>query len=273
MTSDASREDGFFIGYAPVPSALRRFIAAILFGLAVGVLCLGVLLAAGRRDPGSGEWRWDEGLVTLRGILELRPTPILHLFETPDGPQRGTLLLVEEGKHALSGIDPALEGQPVELGGTFLVRDGVRMVEVASYGDNRPHAYRSTATDGWATAIGELATVGLGHVRLSGEIADSKCHLGAMRPGNGKTHTGCAVLCLLGGIPPVLVVPPARPDASPAVYVLVDPNGRLIPEAEVDGLVGGMVTVEGEAERRGDLLFLRLALMGESGRVVPRPRS
>lgn len=46
----------------------------------------------------------------------------------------------------------------------------------------------------------------LGHVRLTGEIVDSKCYFGVMNPGNGKVHRDCAVRCISGGIPPAFLV-------------------------------------------------------------------
>lgn len=42
-------------------------------------------------------------------------------------------------------------------------------------------------------------------VTLDGELVDSKCYLGTMKPGDGKTHKSCAILCLRGGIPPLFV--------------------------------------------------------------------
>ena len=43
-------------------------------------------------------------------------------------------------------------------------------------------------------------------VTLRGEIVDSKCFLGVMVPGAGRTHKECASLCVRGGIPPALFV-------------------------------------------------------------------
>ena len=50
-----------------------------------------------------------------------------------------------------------------------------------------------------------LMPTSLGVATLRGEIVDSKCYLGAMKPGDQKTHKACATLCIRGGIPPVLV--------------------------------------------------------------------
>ena len=62
---------------------------------------------------------------------------------------------------------------------------------------------------------------------LFGEITDPKCYLGAMKPGTGLTHRGCAALCISGGIPPLFVV--ERGDNLPSrMLVLVDANGASI---------------------------------------------
>jgi hypothetical protein len=44
-------------------------------------------------------------------------------------------------------------------------------------------------------AIALLDQSDRGPVELTGEIVDSKCFLGVMVPGSGKTHKECASLC------------------------------------------------------------------------------
>ena len=46
----------------------------------------------------------------------------------------------------------------------------------------------------------------LGVTVLTGELVDTKCYYGVMRPAVGKVHRACAVRCLSGGIPPGLLV-------------------------------------------------------------------
>ncbi|MCB1158410.1 MAG: hypothetical protein H7A25_15285 [Leptospiraceae bacterium] len=43
-------------------------------------------------------------------------------------------------------------------------------------------------------------------IQFTGEIVDSKCALGAMSPGEGKSHRICAIQCIKNGIPPLLKV-------------------------------------------------------------------
>jgi len=46
----------------------------------------------------------------------------------------------------------------------------------------------------------------LGQVELEGELVDTKCWLGVMRPATGKVHRACAARCLSGGVPPGLLI-------------------------------------------------------------------
>ena len=96
----------------------------------------------------------------------------------------------------------------------------------------------------------------LGVHTLVGEIVDSKCWLGVMNPGNLRTHRACATLCIRGGIPPILVVRDG--EGRTLKPLLVGPAGEALNEAVLP-LVALPVEVEGELERRDDLLVLRAA--------------
>jgi hypothetical protein len=97
-------------------------------------------------------------------------------------------------------------------------------------------------------------TISLGRQVFRGEIVDSKCWLGVMNPGALTPHRACAVRCLSGGIPPILLV--RRPDGPPLHLLLADANGRPINDRILD-LVAEPVTVEGELIQQGPLLVLR----------------
>ena len=97
--------------------------------------------------------------------------------------------------------------------------------------------------------------VPLGRHRLRGEIIDSKCFLGAMRPGQGKVHKACATLCLMGGIPPMFAV--YREDAPADLLLLAGPDGGPLPDALLDD-TAGYISVAGELWQRDDLLVFRV---------------
>jgi hypothetical protein len=93
-----------------------------------------------------------------------------------------------------------------------------------------------------------------GLVTLVGEIVDSKCFMGVMKPGNLKTHRACAARCVSGGIPPVLVV---RDEKGRASYLLLtDADGRRVNERVLDRIAEPL-EITGRLRRHGDLLELR----------------
>ncbi|MEZ5314225.1 MAG: hypothetical protein R2862_11570 [Thermoanaerobaculia bacterium] len=71
------------------------------------------------------------------------------------------------------------------------------MLEVTGYSDLGPTGESVPST---------TPAIPLGEFRLRGEIVDSKCFLGVMKPGSGKAHRDCAVRCISGGAPPLFVL-------------------------------------------------------------------
>jgi hypothetical protein len=89
---------------------------------------------------------------------------------------------------------------------------------------------------------------------LHGEIVDSKCYLGAMKPGGGKTHKACAMRCIAGGIPPMLVTRDGV--GHETFYLLIAPDSGVANEA-VYPFVGDRVEVTGSVEQFDDVVVLR----------------
>jgi hypothetical protein len=82
---------------------------------------------------------------------------------------------------------------------------------------------------------------------LRGEIVDSKCFLGVMVPGQGKTHRACASLCLRGGLPPALLV--EADDGAARLVLLVTRSGDPIDPAVAADAAGEPIAVRGELAR------------------------
>ena len=98
------------------------------------------------------------------------------------------------------------------------------------------------------------ARISLGRRTFIGEIVDSKCFLGVMNPGQLKPHRACAVRCISGGVPPVLLV--RQTDGTARYLLLVAPDGQPVNQRVLD-LVAEPVEITGEVERQGELLVLR----------------
>ncbi len=228
----------FFVGYMPMPAGLRRFYRIF----APLLLLAGIAFAAGlsASQLGAGQGRWDPyAVANVQGYLSVAPYPVLHL---EDG---GSVLLVRAGKLSADEFADDYDGQFVAVKGAPIKRGGWQMLELSAAGD----------IQAWtpATAFQPPPALAGERVVLAGEIIDSKCFLGVMKPGAGKVHRACAAMCLTGGMPPMLAVTDQHGDRYG--YMLVMPDGEsasrhLVPDVAVP------VTVSGRLEIRGDLTYL-----------------
>ena len=278
-TRNGSREartapHGFYVGYVDeTPPGVSRFGRRAVIGLLLLAAALGGVLALLLE-------RFDEGVFeygTVRdyeGELLVDPHPRLL---TADGPAEG-YLLVGVGKHGLDvNGEPSAPWTPspstkTELSGTLIRNPEAAMLEVHSLelpegaAEGGP-AFEPTARAATATHYSALDSESAGpesevatnviRVRgqtLVGEIVDTKCYLGAMKPGRGKPHRDCASLCIRGGIPAALLV---RTEGGERHLVhLLNPQGQPLGR-ELLEWVGEPVEVWGTLRRRDNRLFLR----------------
>ena len=259
--------DEFYIGWqsnAPpgIGSRVRR---AVVFLLALAAV-LGVLLAVPQRSIGVSVFEWGK-VKSFSGILKRQPYPHL-LIPRPDASVgRATYSSYYLVKPFKFGLDPEtanrFDGQRVSLKGTLIYRGNQTMIEVVN--DSIKPAESSAPSPALRAPAAPLresdrvsgspvAPVSLGRQALVGEIVDSKCYLGVMNPGALTPHRACAIRCISGGIPPVLLV---RQTNGPALcFLLVSPDGRPV-NKQVLNLVAESVEIAGEVERQGELLILK----------------
>jgi hypothetical protein len=123
-------------------------------------------------------------------------------------------------------------------------RGGIDMLEVTDLPrETRP-----------GTPFSVPAAEPLGTWRITGELCDGKCWIGWMRPGAGPVHKACANVCLIAGVPPILV---STGEVAGATTLLpLGPDGRMLTDGFRD-LVGVKAVYEGEVSRIGDLLVFR----------------
>ena len=242
----------FYVGWQERPprGVLRRAGAFALVAVLAGLACA-ALIASAQRPFARASFEFGSPRA-FRGILSLRPHPTLRVPRPGTPPGWSRYLLVGPGKRgAGSLLDAGLDGRPVTLMATLIHADGHVALELV------PGSVEELEGVGAAPA-----TEALGPVTLRGEIADSKCHLGVMNPGRRKVHRACAINCLEGGIPPVLLIDPEGPDGTQGwsheaqVVLLVGPGGEPLGDAVLP-LVAVPVAVEGELTREDDLFVLR----------------
>lgn len=241
--------DEFYIGWeAKAAPGIGRIVRkAVIIVLALALVAP-VVLAVSQRMIGVSVFEWGTHK-TFVGIL--RTTPYPHLLVPRPGNADGrlsfsTYYLVAPWKF---GLKPeaiaAFDGKSVSLKGTLIYRGNQTMIEVV------PDSIQATNT---ATVVALPQKIPLGKQTLVGEIVDSKCFLGVMNPGQLTPHRACAIRCISGGVPPVLLV---RQKDGPAIYLLlVSADGKPVNQHVLD-MVAEPIEITGEVERQGELIILR----------------
>jgi len=233
--------DELYVGYLPAaPPRVARFVRRLVPALLVTALAVAALVAVLQAPFARGVFEFGSPR-SVRGTLIERPYPLL----VEDGTTRAALL-VREGKHGASSDGAGLDGRRVELEATRIESPLGRMLEIV------PGTLEGTGTDRTLETPDPVGPV----ANLLGEIVDSKCFLGVMKPGQGKPHRACAARCLSGGIPPQLLVESA--DGSARLLLLATADGGALAPASFLDLVGEPVVASGTVERRAGLLVLRL---------------
>ncbi len=243
-----ARDDGrdtFYVGYAGTTDGpLRAFVRRIAVGLVLAgaVLAVGVALSQRRLPPGTFEF----GKVrSFEGDLWIDPVPLLRV-EGPSG-AGSALLVVGPGKTGPPATARALHGRRVRFEGTLARTGGLTVVELTRPGSLEDVGAPRHPGDDTVRTVGAMTVVG--------ELVDTKCWSGVMRPATGKVHRACAVRCLEGGIPPGVRV--VGPDGASVVVLLAGADGD---PAEVEPQWAALdVEASGVLEIRDGLAVLRAA--------------
>jgi len=241
--------DEFYIGWeTKAAPGIGRTVRKAVIGLLILALLVPIALAVSQRMIGTSVFEWGT-LKNFSGVLQISPYP--HLLVPRPGnaagqPRFSTYYLVAPWKFGLNREALAtLDGQTISLKGTLIYRGNQTMIEVV------PDSIQATNV---ATTSAVPQPISLGKQTLIGEIVDSKCFLGVMNPGQLTPHRACAIRCISGGVPPVLLV---RQKDGPAIYLLlVSADGKPVNKQVLD-LVAEPVEITGEVERQGELLILR----------------
>jgi hypothetical protein len=235
--------DELYVGYEPSapPGVARRVRVAVAVLLALAA-AVALVCAAGQRKLDGRIFEFGAPR-EFRGVVELEPAPALVVTRPGVGAGVSRWLLVAPGKHGARTLLAGLDGRRVRLRATLISRGSETMLEV------QPGAVLPDAA-----AAAPVEVVPLGMLTLRGEIVDSKCHLGVMNPGEGKTHRDCAVRCISGGSPALLR---SRDDAGEARYfLLLGPDGRALGRELLD-FVAEPVEMRGAVERHDGVYVLR----------------
>ena len=216
----------FYVGYLSVPPSIRRHYLLLTPLIIPSGLGVGFLLANSQQSAGNGVWSPSEP-ITLRGIVTTNPYAVIH---TSDG---DAALLVMVGKRGTVPIARPYAGTFVQITGNPIRRGGMIVLE---------HAGPEAIIPATVPAV-EVGTA----VEPAGEIVDTKCFLGVMKPARARFTARAQPLCLKGGMPLMLVT---QSDAGATGYLLVSSadeamSGPLTESAGVPLRISGTVETRG----------------------------
>jgi len=242
-------KDEFYIGWeVKVAPGIGRTVRKAVVAVLTMALLAPVILAVSQRMIGTSVFEWGSHK-SFFGILQTTPYP--HLLVPRPGNASGfsrysTYYLVAPWKFGLDreAIAP-FDGKAVTLQGTLIYRGNQTMIEV------QPGTIRATNS---SAIIALPQSISLGTQTLVGEIVDSKCFLGVMNPGQLTPHRACAIRCISGGVPPVLLV--CQPNGQAIYLLLVSAEGKPVNKQVLD-LVAEPLAITGEVQRQGELLIMR----------------
>ncbi|MEM0895568.1 MAG: hypothetical protein AAGJ79_01690 [Verrucomicrobiota bacterium] len=242
MNEKNKGEEEFFIGWqGKAPEKTGRHLRFLVLGGLLVVLGLAAAIPVWQKTVPK-DAAWDYEVKEFTGVLLKEPTPVLV------GDEGAVWYLVNEFKFGFDmEVAEKFHLKRVSLEGSLISREGQVMIEAF------PQTVKDIGGADGTNPLGEPKQ--LGELTLQGEIVDSKCYLGVMTPGNLKPHRACAINCISGGIPPVLVVRDQKGVAS--YFLLVGADGEAI-NKEVLPLVAEPVEVRGMFEKLGELQILKV---------------
>lgn len=233
----------FFIGWEEKPAAasVQKSKGIALLWLAIGLIAVAVGAALQQGFQAQGKWDFTEQSFT--GVLIADPYPTVVT-------DSGVYYLVLPTKHAVNTADvAALHLNSVEIVGSVIKDPDQPVAMIAVKNADAISSTGSAQADPLQLASAAEPVV------LRGEIIDSKCAFGAMNPATLKPHRACAIACLTGNIPPVLLV---RHDGGTSAthYLLVDDQGNSMKETALE-FAALPIEVSGMVSSIGDWHILR----------------
>lgn len=246
-------EDEFFVGYVDHVSpktrlALKRFVVlGVLF-----LIALAAVFALTQNENKNSSFELTNATL-ITGVYHESPYPMLQVKIAP-GSYKNIVLLGFGKKGAnpyldqLRNEEAILTGKHISIEGNLIYYNGKTLLQITDED-------KVTWADTNSKDSSPLPEAMIQEKEFKGEIIDPKCYFGVMKPGYGKIHRSCAVLCISGGIPPVLVTTDANNNSK--YYLLTDKKGNQL-HKQILAYVGKPSLVKGDVYKLGDWLQLRI---------------
>ncbi len=244
-------KDEFYIGYFNGIGALtRRLLRKYVLVSLLLIIVVAVSFSYLQKPAANGSFDFDSA-TRISGIYHENPYPMLRV--NLDGNEYKDIVLLGFGKF---GANPYLDrireeegnlvNKYVTIEGNLIYYNGKTLLQIEE----------SNKLEIGSMPGSEVAPPNnLGEFTLEGEIVDSKCYFGVMKPGYGKIHRSCAALCISGGIPPVLVS--SEENSIAEYFLLADLKGNPI-NKDILPYIGQPSRLKGQVSELGDWHLLQI---------------
>ena len=253
-------EKDFYVGYfEKAPEKWRAFLLVLVSLIVFGGLFIAFINHFFREPQHAGVS--DSKTVELKGVFIAVPYPML-LVERPIGNASSSTktskkkaisryYIAPPGKKGLSPKAEKWHEKYVSMKGQLIYREDQTMVVTRT---NTIQVIEDP--DKLQAILKKSHTEKVGKFTLRGEIVDSKCFLGQMNPGSGKTHRACATLCIRGGLPPLFVVDSSKIQFNRTYLVLISESERAVNQ-EILNVVAEPLEITGNVIKKDNLYFLK----------------
>ncbi len=219
-----NKNDDFYIGYLEntdrkTKATLKNF---VIIGLLI-LIVIAITFAFTQNNFKNSTFELTTN-TKIMGVYHEMPYPMLKV-KTAENTFKN-ILLIGFGKYSANPFlktirnqVPNLSGSMLSIEGNLIYYNGKTLLQITD--DEKITLVEKTNPQ----RLPETKTL-VNDMELKGEIIDPKCYFGVMKPGKGKIHRSCAVLCISGGIPPVLATTDKNNISE--YYLITDIKGKPI---------------------------------------------
>jgi hypothetical protein len=249
------KNDEFYVSYiddslgSKTKKTLKRFVF-----VAIGIIVLAALVFSFSQKPFKNSTFELTSATKIIGTFHENPYPMLRVEVAKNTFKN--ILLLGFGKSSanpflkkLQNAVKDLNGKTLSIEGNLIYYNGKALIQIT---DDEKVILLKTNTSNkipLKTSISEM--------KLQGEIIDPKCYFGVMKPGKGKIHRSCAVRCISGGIPPVLVT--TDKNNITKYFLITDLDGNAIHE-DILPFIGKPSEITGIVEKMEDWYLLKIKI-------------
>ncbi len=236
-------KNDFYIGWQEeMPDSTGKFLRNALLSTFLAIIVLTLYFVYFQKPFNDHVFEFGTS-TDITGVYIADPFPMIQV--TKDKPEQvsESILLVGFGKFGARGIMEEIESKEgslnlneITLNGTMIYGDGLALLELTDQADSFV-----ASTGNFRQPLKKDFSAQ--KIEVTGEILDSKCYFGVMKPGEGKIHKSCAIRCISGGIPPVIRVW-EESSQSYDYHILTGNDGREI-NAELLPYIGETITLSG----------------------------